>query len=583
MPEARVLQQLVEALLFEGVATWSRPQQQAQTCTDREFAFQLGRSAYLCCGRVGAFGRVRVTAGSVRKLGRGKASNATWEEVLADVPGVEPVEAAIAEELANTVRLCRWNAQVLPALGRSRRGLDYEQLERLLHEGHPYHPCFKSRTGFSVEDHAAYGPEAGRPFELRWLGVHRSVLRQTLPAAEPDLFSIELGPKGWSALSCALQRVGAPLDQYGLLPVHPWQWRWLEQSPALTGALARRELLALDAAAGRFRATQSLRTLLPVDRPGGAHLKLPMAVRVSSSLRTFQPETVHAAPALSGWLQRLVSADPFFEEVAGAVVLAEHASAAYAPAATDTAALESNLAAIWREPISRHLRPGESALPFNALFAIEPDERPHIEPWLASYGLVPWLQQLLRVSLLPLWRLLVHHGIALEAHAQNLILVHRDGLPARIALRDFHDSLEYVPSFLARPELAPDFSLLDPRFADAPSGRYYAMSSERELFELFADTVLIFNLAELSWMLERHCGFHESAFWRLARAVLAEYRGSRWHESLREARLPARAPLLRSESLFKTRLRAGSEKLLQHVVPNALREPTERGIHVGYQ
>ncbi|HYJ08411.1 MAG TPA: IucA/IucC family protein [Polyangiaceae bacterium] len=583
MPEARVLQQLVEALLFEGVATWLRPQQQGPSRTNREFAFQLARSSYVCCGQVGAFGRVRISAGSVRKLGPRKASSASWKEVLADVPGVAPVEAAIAEELENTVRLCRWNAHSLPELGRSRRGLDYEQLEHLLHEGHPYHPCFKSRTGFSVEDHAAYGPEAGRPFELRWLGVHRSVLRQTLPATESDLFSAELGPRGWSALSRELERAGAPLDQYGLLPVHPWQWRWLEQSPALTGALARRELIALDAAAGRFRATQSLRTLLPVDRPGGAHLKLPMAVRVSSSLRTLQPETVHAAPAVSGWLQKLVTADPFFEEVADAVVLAERASAAYAPNVAEAAALESNLSAIWRDPIARHLRPGESALPFNALFAIEPDERPHIEPWLASYGLVPWLQRLLHVSLMPLWRLLVHHGIALEAHAQNLILVHRDGLPARVALRDFHDSLEYVPSFLARPDLVPDFSLLDPRFAGAPRGRYYAMSSERELFELFADTVLIFNLTELSWMLERHCSFPESDFWRLARAVLAEYRCSRWHEPLREARLPARAPLLRSESLFKTRLRAASEKLLQHVVPNALREPTERGIHVGYQ
>jgi siderophore synthetase component len=292
---------------------------------------------------------------------------------------------------------------------------------------------------------------------------------------------------------------------------------------------------------------------------------------------------VHAAPAISGWLQKLVSSDPFFDEVADAVVLAERASAAYAPNVAEAAALESNLAVIWREPIARHLRPGESALPFNALFAIEPDERPHIEPWLASHGLVPWLTQLLRVSLLPLWRLLVHHGIALEAHAQNLILLHRDGMPARVALRDFHDSLEYVPRFLARPDLVPDFSLLDPRFDDAPRGRYYAMTSERELFELFADTVLIFNLAELSWMLERRCSFPESDFWRLARAVLAEYRCSRWHEPLREAHLPARAPLLRSESLFKTRLRAASEKLLQHIVPNALREPTEGGIHVGYQ
>jgi siderophore synthetase component len=577
LPETRVLRQLVEALLFERVATWSSERHPPHGGVDKELSFGIGTSSYRCRGRVGAFGRVRVVDGSVHKIEQRKARQASWQELLDDVSGTADSKAKLNEELENTARLCRWNAQNLPALGRSRRELGYDELESLLHEGHPYHPCFKSRAGFSLADHAAYGPEAGNTFALRWIAVRRSALRQR-PAL---LEHFDAGDA--SRLRDARQQRRAPLDEFGLLPVHPWQWHKLQGTPALAEALARRELIDLELELGTYRATQSLRTLMPAHDPTGDHVKLPLAVRNSSSLRTLQPETVHAAPAISAWLEQLVQSDAFFDEVAGAVVLAEHQSAAYAPLTSATAALESNLAVIWRQPIARHLRAREAAVPFNALFAFEADGRPFVDPWLERHGLACWLERLLRVTLLPLWRLLVHHGIALEAHAQNLLLLHRDGMPTRLALRDFHDSLEYVPSFLAAPELVPDFTRIDRRFEGAPPGRHYAMSSVLELRELFVDTVLVFNLSELSWLLERAYGFRETEFWRLARGVLGDYRRSRWNDAARAARIGLGTAFVHTESLFKARLSAPTNRLLQHVVPSDLHERVEREIHAGHQ
>jgi siderophore synthetase component len=156
-------------------------------------------------------------------------------------------------------------------------------------------------------------------------------------------------------------------------------------------------------------------------------------------------------------------------------------------------------------------------------------------------------------------------------------------MPARLALRDFHDSLEYVPSFLARPELVPDFARIEPRFEGARPGRYYAMSSVRELRDLFIDTVMVFNLSELSWLLERHYGFRETEFWRLARGTLAAYERSRWHDAARSARISLGAPCIHTESLFTARLSAPTSQLLQHVVPSDLHEQVEREIHAGHQ
>jgi 3,4-dihydroxybenzoyl-citryl-spermidine/N-citryl-spermidine--spermidine ligase len=582
LPEERVLRQLTEALLFERLATWSSEQHPPHRAVDKELGWQLGAGAYTCAGRVGAFGRVRVVPGSVRKLAQGAARATSWQEVLSDVPCDSATREAIADELANTARLCSWNLAHLPSLRESRRHLSYEQLESALHEGHPYHPCFKARTGFSLDDHAAYGPESASVFSLRWLAVRRSSLAASLPTAEDDFYCSALGADAWAQLEQAQRRFDAPLADYGLLPVHPWQWQKLSLKPALAAALASRELIALEVEVGRYRATQSLRTLLPVDEPLRPHLKLPLAVRVSSSLRTLEVETVRAAPVLSRWLKSRVASDPFFEQVAGATVLSEYASAAHLPA-TDASELVGHLAAIWREPIAAYLRPDESALPFNALFCREHDGRPFIDPWLRRHGVSSWVARLLRVTLLPLWRLLAHHGIALEAHAQNLLLVHEDGVPRRIALRDFHDSLEYVPSFLREPADVPDFAAIDERFRNAPPNRYYATVSVVGLRDLFIDTVMVFNLCELSWLLERQYGFSEVEFWRIARGVLADYRRSSWHDAEREARLRPRAPLVDTESLFKARLRAPSDALFQHTVVNALHEVNEREIHARHQ
>jgi len=572
----------VEALLFERLATWSSERHRAYGSADEELGWQLGTSRYICRGRVGAFGRVRLVPGSVRKLTAGRPRPTSWQEVLSEVPCDAEARSAIGDELENTVRLCRWNLSHVPALRGNRRELSYEQLEGALHEGHPYHPCFKARTGFSLADHAAYGPEAGNAFELQWLAVRRSSLAESLPATEADFYRSALGADAWSELERGRERAAAPAAAYGLLPVHPWQWRQLSSSPALTAARVRGELVELAVAAGRYRSTQSLRTLLPAGEPRRPHLKLPLAVRVSSSLRTLQPETVRAAPALSRWLKALVATDPFFEQVAEALVLSEYASSAYLP--PDTAPeLEGQLAAIWREPITAQLRPGESALPFNALFCEEHDGRPLIEAWLARHGVVAWIERLLRATLLPLWRLLAHHGVALEAHAQNLVLVHRGGMPTRIALRDFHDSLEYAPSFLREPGRAPDFAAIDERFRDAKPGRYYAVESVVGLRELFVDCVLVFNLCELSWLLERHYGFTELEFWRIARAVVADYGRSSWNDAEREGRLRLGSAFVNVESLFEARLRSPADALLQHPVPNALHEAGEREVHAYHQ
>ncbi|HEY8946594.1 MAG TPA: IucA/IucC family C-terminal-domain containing protein, partial [Polyangiaceae bacterium] len=164
------------------------------------------------------------------------------------------------------------------------------------------------------------------------------------------------------------------------------------------------------------------------------------------------------------------------------------------------------------------------------------------------------------------------------AHAQNMILVHRDGWPERIALRDFHESVEFVRGFLREPERAPNFAALHPRFECAPADRYYAMSSVEELRELFMDTVFVFNLTEVAHLLQRHYAFAEERFWALVRELLTDYSSS-WGDADRERELGHRAALVRTESLFRGRLQEPEAGGHHHWIPNALRGPSGRTRH----
>lgn len=563
-PELRLLRRLVEALLFEGLVSYST----SATGAQRRFSFPLGPDRYTCEGKVGAFGRVRIDAASVKRVDAdGAEAGACWQELVRHLPAEAAVKGELMEELANTVRFCAFNQAELPPLPSPWHAQHHEVLDSGIEEGHPYHPCFKARTGFSLEDQRRYGPEAMARFQLVWLAVQRRRLRQALPCGEVSFWRAELGKATWSDLQWRLIAENAAFGEYGLLPVHPWQWARL--AGELEPALAKRELICLGSLGDTYTPTQSVRTLANATDPSRAQLKLPLAIRITSALRVLSPESVIAAPAISGWLQALVAADAYYTSQFGLSILAEYAGVFYEGAEGERR-LSGHLAAIWREPVRRYLGPGEAAVPFNALALTESDERPFIHDWVTRYGLERWVRRLIDVCVLPIWHLLCRHGVAVEAHAQNMILVHREGWPERLALRDFHDSVEYAPDFLADSGALPRFEELDRAYAGAPADRYYWMSSVEALRELFMDTVFVFNLSDLSFLLEAHYSFAEGKFWAHVSRSLSSHTRSPWGSPGRSGRLNCQAELVRAESLLTRRLNGGAGAEWHHLIPNPL-------------
>lgn len=592
--ERRVVRQFVEALLYEKFVPYrvapSRPRASSPRATgtdgsceaiyDQRFDFEIGARRYSCDGTVGAFDRVRIRPGSiVRREGALAHEVDVFEFVDALSLEAESSER-LAQELAQTTAIGRYNQAILRALVHDRRRLGFEELEGAIIEGHLYHPSFKSRTGFTLRDHEAYSGEGGDRFQVEFLAILRREVRSSLPAGEPEFWTEELGALAYAELMARLEHLGKNPEEYALVPAHPHQLCALKEK-GLDLAVRSGRVVPLGRAGDLYRGTQSLRTLTNFSNKTKANLKLPLDVFCTSCRRNFRKHFVCTAPVLSEWLTALVKGDPFLQQTRRVDLLSEYAAILWDPELGDgtpestfsnQAALpEGAIGAIFRKSVSATLGPGESAVPFTALALEEADGRPFASVWLTEYGTEAWVARLIEVTVVPIWHMLVHHGVAFEAHAQNLILVHRDGWPERIVLRDFHEDTEFVPGFLRDPASAPDFASIDAYFAAVPDDDGYRMGSVEDLRQLYMDTVYVFNLTEVSFLLHRHGILAEARFWHIVRRALDDYAAAGVTDPARSAHIDGEKPRIVVESLLrKTTERGNTLDFFEHEVRNTL-------------
>ncbi|MEY9964511.1 siderophore synthetase component [Streptacidiphilus sp. MAP12-16] len=301
----------------------------------------------------------------------------------ADVIRVVEGSGGFAAELEHSVAsLALSRAGAAGPGGDGRSLVAYEQS---VVDGHPYHPCCRSRPGFSVADQLAYAPE------------HRPL--------------VALGLVPVPAASCVV--VGDWPDRLRdgdrvLLPAHPWQLR--EVLPGLGLGPAHGEVPA--------HPLMSLRTLAPVD--GGPHLKTALSLRMTSAVRDISGESVVNSAPLSALLEDL------FRRLDGSLRLTRNIAAA---SALVGGAPSPDLAVLLRESPEVHAGPGERVVPLAAL-AEHPLDTADSVAWLGALAGLVWT---------PLLRLL-DWGVALEAHGQNLLVVlDQADRPVRLVYRDLAD------------------------------------------------------------------------------------------------------------------------------------------------
>lgn len=518
----RVLRQLLEALLFEDAVPHCQWRGEMLTLPGR-CADGVPVSYQCRAQRTFSFGRVRVTSPLVRKLGDdGGVTEEAGDPALflAEIaPWLDADEARLAQFAAELLATQIKDAQTLHVReDKVLRGADYDTVEARLTDGHPYHPSYKSRLGFTLDDNRAYAPEMASGVTPLLLAVRRDRCRWAVSATlqEDAAARALLGEADWQHFRDELARRGLRPGDYQPLPVHPWQWDEVVL-PGYHQALARGELVVVGGLADSYLPQQSIRTLGNLSDPRRLSLKLAMNLVNTSTSRVLAPHTVLNAPIISDWLLALVDGTDWPEPLSRPVLLRELAGASFAPLAPAQGQYGA-LSCIWRESVHRYLRAGEAAVPMTAVMNVDADGRPFVDCWVKRHGPEHWLRRLVERAWLPVLHLLWQHGTALESHAQNMILLHDDGLPARVALKDFHDGVRFCRALLSAP--APTLTAPPAEHARVNPNSFLETGDADELRDFTFDALFFVSLAELAWLFERFYGMAEVRFWQITREVL---------------------------------------------------------------
>lgn len=352
-----------------------------------------------------------------------------------------PVHARLARELGDS----RWNLALAGLVADLRQRTCAEgqpwpvalDPENLVVDGHPWHPMSKTRLGLRAWENLRHGPE----------------LLAQAPVYAVDLARDHALLAAADVLEDISRRLFPPAPPgFVRLPVHALQRRRL---PRLLGPLWGDRVRPVRLPPLPGRALLSLRTVA-LAAPA-LHIKLAVDIHTTSARRQVSPASVHNGPAIAALLARIQAADPLtlralriqpdlaaagldprHGELAGQLgvvlrpgtddlardlaVIPGHAHqdmssttcpSAHAPEVIVCAALGER-------------RPGGERLLRELAAGYPGDQRARLAAFFADY---------LELLVPPLLRLLTGHGVALEAHLQNTLLVHA-GCPRGFIVRD---------------------------------------------------------------------------------------------------------------------------------------------------
>lgn len=532
----RALRQLLESMLFENILEYS----EKLLSTDcSEYAIKAvdanGKSvSYQVKGvRTASYGRIRLQDPVIRisEQSRGEAQSIALflGEIASGIDEEENRYSFFISELNNTVakdaEALRFNSNLKIADLNASNSI-FDAYETAVFNGHLYHPCYKSRMGFNLEENQEYTNDFGGLINLIWLAIRRDRAKiHTLDGLDIErLIADELQQVYLNEFARIVVNAGKRVEDYIYLPVHPWQWKEKIVFEYVDD-IANGDVIFLGSHTDKYSPQQSLRSLSNQTRKSAHTIKVALSIINTSADRLLSPHNVANSAMISQWLASILQSDlylkdelrfNFVKEVAGI-----YDDKSHLPAIVEKRKF-GLIGTIWRESIHMYLQPEEFAIPATALCFLDSQNKSVSDDWIAAHGLRAWMEKLLDVLLKPFVHLLYAHGIGFEAHAQNTILIFRDGLPVRAAVRDLPGGIRFTRDYLQQPESCP--MLLDaPEYRLIPGERSVLDATPQEVVWYLHDAIFFVHLAEIARFLHMHQGLDESEFWKMASRVIEDY------------------------------------------------------------
>ncbi|MFC7130109.1 IucA/IucC family protein [Haloferax chudinovii] len=395
--------------------------------------------------------------------------------------------------------------------------LDYARLEGEM-EGHPWITYNKGRLGWGYDDYKQYAPERKSPVTLSWAAVRKG--HATFVGAEGvDHDSLVRGELGdyYERFRSRLDAKGYDPDAYFFMPVHDWQW---EHSvvPLFPDHIAAGDIVPLGDGPDEYLPQQSVRTFVNVDDADKHHVKVPMRILNTLVWRGLPGERTELAPTVTEYIKGIYERDDFLQEQ-GLILPGEIAGLNYDHREfTDIDGspyqYHELLGAVWRESIDTFLEDGERAITLSSLMHVDGAGEPFVSRLVEQSGLTldEWLAEFFDTVLPPLLHFLYRYGTVFSPHGQNTILVVEDGVPTRLAVKDFADDVNVSDQSLPELESLPD-DVHDVLRKEPPEG----------LCQFIFSGLFVCVLRYVADVLEEHEDYAEREFWAHARRAVLDY------------------------------------------------------------
>ena len=308
--------------------------------------------------------------------------------------------------------------------------------EQALILGHSMHPAPKSRTGFVHEDWQKYSPEACGQTQLHyWLVASEYVAEGT---ALEQAFSEQLKQEIKSHLSESELETLAAYAHYKLLPLHPWQARYLQSKAWFKSLKAKLKIIDLGEKAWIFSPTTSVRTLASFNAPW--MLKPSLSVMITNSIRVNLAKECHRGEMT----HRLWHSELGQSILKQCPTLKAVNDPAWIALQLDGEIIDETICIVRDQPFIPEQQvtciaslcqdhPVEERNRFNALFdQIASQQKLNDKAQIAH----DWFKTFLNISLSPLMYVYHRYGMAFESHQQNVLVELKDGWPQWLWLRD---------------------------------------------------------------------------------------------------------------------------------------------------
>lgn len=485
-------------------------------------------------------------------------------------PAVAAAVADLTGRVADSVRrVARYVAERRAAPADPETSTPFLAAEQALVLGHPLHPTPKSREGLSDAEDAGYSPELRGTFRLHWFAADPAVVSSDSALSRPA-----------GEITAALLGAELPLPPGTVaVPAHPWQARDVLARPGIRALLEQGLLHDLGPAGAAWAPTSSLRTVYRADAP--VMLKLSLGLRITNSKReNLRVELLRGLEVHrlleAGLGAELRAAHPGFDVVRDPAWIAVDAPGERP---------ESGLEVVLRDnPFRNDLHSDADPVACVAGLVAERPDLPHGRSQLATLihdlatrtgrGVTKigeeWFVRYLDAVVLPVLWLYGTHGLGLEAHQQNtLVVLDGDGWPTGGRYRD---NQGYYFSATRSGGLS--------RWLAGAGRELGTLCSDEVIDERLGYYVGVNNVLGMVGALGSQNLAHETELLRRARAVLQRLAGQHG-DALRLATILAEAPRLRCKANLLTRI-DGLDELVgpleaQSVyvdVPNPLPEVT---------